>query len=81
MSVPTKYQEQLKSAHAERDAILERLGESFGRMQFDNPPSMSPFTADGTDYSDETTPVCVVSLKGLRRIESIVSELEQRREA
>lgn len=38
-------------------------------------------TPEGADYGDHTTPVVVVSLAGLRRLEAIFSELEQRREA
>jgi hypothetical protein len=38
-------------------------------------------TPEGSDYGDDTTPQVVISLAGLRRLESVFSELEQRREA
>lgn len=119
---PVNYQTDLEAAHAERDAILKRLGDRFNAMQLDA-PSLTPFTSEssapqlaeairreleetsgedvqpgwgtsalpealsaaetpeGADYSDLTTPVCVISLAGLRRLDALFSELEQRREA
>jgi hypothetical protein len=72
------------SAPALAAAIRGHLGDAgpaSGDDRFLSNALSAAETPEGADYADDTTPQVVISLAGLRRLESLFSELEQRREA
>lgn len=71
----------IRAAKEEREEITERIYDRARRLKLDighfgplEPPKFTPF-------DQRSSGVVVISLEGLRRIDAITSELEQRREA
>lgn len=76
-----KNAEAIRAAKAEREEIVERIYERSTRMRLDlghfsplEPPKY-------TTFDPRSGAVVTLSLEGLRRLDAITSELEQRRES
>ena len=78
--MPIDRDELLAKMRAEREEIVERLNERSAALDLDLGAFTPMAIGINVPLDDRSTPIVVISLEGLRRIDAITSELEQLRE-